>query len=298
VAVAAGVAGVALAVGVGRAAMGEGMGLWSRYAMQSWPLLAAAYLAWLRFGPGAARKWVPAALCVVSVLFFLRNTGEGMHAGAIAAARNSAMEHDARTGVPDAEIVRRHFPRSRDDGQEERAVRYIPLLREENVGIYAAAPTNSRWWAIGVLSGVVALGLGVRWCWRLGKAVLAERARELFRLQHERFEEQLLKAAGAGGLPRGLRWVKCTITGDALLVRDTVNGGIVALVPVLIEFEPEEGSDMADNPAAREPRPATAVFTFRGGVWETAGRVVFNHTPEQAVATFAPQFRVIHHGHH
>ena len=41
-------------------------------------------------------------------------------------------------------------------------------------------------------------------------------------------------------MPRGLRWVKCSISGDALLVRDTVGGGIVALVPVVIEFEPEE----------------------------------------------------------
>ena len=27
-------------------------------------------------------------------------------------------------------------------------------------------------------------------------------------------------------------------------------------------------------------------------------RVVFNHTPAQTVAAFAPQFRVIPHGHH
>ena len=105
-------------------------------------------------------------------------------------------------------------------------------------------------------------------------------------------------AAAATGLPRGLCWLKCLITGDAVLVRDVTNGGIVALVPVVVQFEPEADSDMADNPMAREPRPATAVFTFHRGTWATTGRVVFNHTPEQTIAAFAQQFRVIPHGHH
>ena len=153
------------------------------------------------------------------------------------------------------------------------------------------------WIAGGVVSAAV-VAVGVRWVWRLFKAVLAERARELFRLQHERYEEMLLKAAAATGRPRGLTWRKCVIDGDAELARDQTTGGIVALVPVVIEFEPEAGSDMEDNPAAREPRPATAVFTFHRGTWETGGRVVFNHTPAQTVAAFAPQFRVIPHGHH
>jgi hypothetical protein len=149
----------------------------------------------------------------------------------------------------------------------------------------------------------VALGIAVgalvgRWLWNLGRAVQAERARELFRLQHERFEEQLLAAAAATGLPRGLRWVSCSIAGDAVLVRDSADASIVALVPVILQFEPVEGSDMEHVVAAREPRPATAVFTFARGVWQTAGRVVFNHTPEQTVAKFAPRYRVIEHGHH
>jgi hypothetical protein len=107
-----------------------------------------------------------------------------------------------------------------------------------------------------------------------------------------------LKNAAATGLPRGLKWIACQISGDALLVRDTLTGGIVALVPVVIQFEPIEGSDMVDVPAAREPRSATAVFAFARGTWETSGRVVFNHTPEQTVTAFTPQFRIIHHGHH
>jgi hypothetical protein len=153
------------------------------------------------------------------------------------------------------------------------------------------------WWIGGGLAAIAAIVL-LRWLWQLGKAVKAEHARELFRLQHERFEEMLLKNAAATGLPRGLNWLSCQIIGDAILVRDVGSGAIVALVPVVVQFEPIEGSDMVDVPAAREPRPATAVFSYAHGTWQTAGKVVFNHTPEQTVTAFAPQFRVIQHGHH
>jgi hypothetical protein len=132
----------------------------------------------------------------------------------------------------------------------------------------------------------------------LGKAVQAERARELFRLQHERFEDEFLQKAAATGLPRGLKWQACQISGEVLLVRDTRSGCLAALVPLVIQFEPVEWSELVDAPLAREPRLATAVFTFARGSWETAGRVVFNHTPEQTVAAFQPQFRIIRHGHH
>jgi len=141
------------------------------------------------------------------------------------------------------------------------------------------------WLLAGALVALV-VALTVRWLWHLGRAVHVERCRELFRLQHERFEEQLVNAASATGLPRGLRWLACRIIGEAVLVRDTATGGIFALVPVQIDFEPVEGSDMDGVPAAREPRQATAVFTFHAGSWTTAGRVVFNHTPEQTVGAF------------
>jgi hypothetical protein len=152
----------------------------------------------------------------------------------------------------------------------------------------------SVWWYVGIGGGVL-LVLLARWLWHFGRAVQVERARELFRLQHERFEEMLLKAASETGKPRGLRWAGCTITGDAVLARDTTTRQIVALVPVLLTFEPIEGSDMEDVAAAREPRPATALFTFERGHWHTASRVVMNHTPHQALAAFGTQFTLIEH---
>ncbi len=148
---------------------------------------------------------------------------------------------------------------------------------------------GSIWWFVGV-GGLFVAVLAARWFWHLGQAIQVERARELFRLQHERFEEALLKVAGESGKPRGLRWLACSITSDALLVREVATQEIMAFVPVQLSFEPIEGSDMEEVPAAREPRPATALFTFAQGHWHTAGRVLFNHTPEQALTAFGVQF--------
>ena len=151
------------------------------------------------------------------------------------------------------------------------------------------------WW---IVDAVIVLGLLylMRWAWHFAKAVQVERARELFRLQHERFETMLLKAASATGKPRGLTWMKCEIIGNAVLARDA-SRGLVALVPIVLHFEPIEGSDMENLPAAREPRTATAMFTFVRGHWHTDGRVVFNLNPEQALAHFGKQLTrvALHH---
>ncbi len=133
IAVTAGVAGVALAIGVGRSGMGGDMGLWSRYSMLSWPLLAAAYLVWVKRG----RKWVPVALCVFAALVFLGNTGTGMQNGAAVKSRYSAIEADAALGLSADQIVARQFPGSHQAGQEQRAVHAIPMLRAARVGIFA-----------------------------------------------------------------------------------------------------------------------------------------------------------------
>jgi hypothetical protein len=295
IAAAAGLAGVSLAVGISRASLGAEMGIWSRYSMLSWPLLAAAFLAWVKMG----KRGVPMILCVASVLALPTNTISGLLAARAAHEINRQMESDSRAGDSAEDIVRNRFPDSMNGGQEERGIRDIPLLRVANVGIFGDhKPLDGlSWLIVACVAVMAAIGLG-RWLWHLGKAVRTEHAREFFRLQHERFEHQIVAKAAETGLPRGLRWLSCRITGDALLVRDHSNGGIVALVPVVIQFEPIEGSDMVDVPAAREPRPATAVFTFSSGTWETSGKIVFNHTPEQTVAAYGPQFRVIQHGHH
>jgi hypothetical protein len=287
-AVIAGVLGIAVATGVGRAGIGDDMGLWARYALLTWPLLGVVYLDWIGRG-----RWVPIALCVAAALAFPANTAVGLGAGATVRAALADIEADARAGVPAEEVVKR-FAGTMQDGQQERGVVGIPMLRDAGIGAYAG---KGRFDGLGwVLAGVVVVLLAVgkgRWLGHFGRTVQVERARELFRLQHERFEAMLLAAAAATGKPRGLRWAGCVITGDAVLARDGAAGGIVALVPVEIRFEPEPGSDMEAIPAAREPRPATAVFTFDRGHWHTAGRVVFNLDPPRAVTHFGKSLEVI-----
>jgi hypothetical protein len=294
VAIIAGIVGVALVVGMGRAFISPKAGIASRYAYITWPLLGLAFVYWTRRG-GWGGKWVPAALCVAAALAFPGNMATGVHQGSAIRSVLSVVTAEAHAGLPPEQIVR-HFKDSFQAYQEERAVRAIPMLREAKVGAFAGpggAGNPDPWWIAGgvVLAALVALG--VRWVTHLGREVQVERARELFRLQHERFEEMLRTAAAATGKPRGLCWVGCEIVGDALIARDIASRGIVALVPVVVRFEPVEGSDMENAPMAREPRRATAVFTFARGHWHTDGRVVFNLDPHQAAAHFGPQLVVI-----
>lgn len=145
-------------------------------------------------------------------------------------------------------------------------------------------PLPDPWW-LAAAAAPVLVAFAARWLWQLCRAVQVERARELFRLQHERFEEHLLAAAAATGKPRGLAWVGCGFTGNAVVARERT-GKLIALVPVEVRFEPIAGSEMEGVEAAHEPRPATAVFRFSRGEWTTDGRVVFNLDPPRAAATF------------
>ncbi len=133
-AVAAGVTGVALAIGVGRGDMGPHMGLWSRYSLLTWPLLAAAYLVWVKLG----RKWVPIALCVAAAVAFPGNTGTGMVNGAKVAGDYAGLAAQAEAGLTAEQIVGgTPFVESHHAGQTERARRAIPLLRRDRIGIFA-----------------------------------------------------------------------------------------------------------------------------------------------------------------
>jgi hypothetical protein len=134
-AVTAGVTGVAVAIGVGRANFpnGEKMGLWARYSLLTWPLLAATYLVWVKSG----RKWPPIVLCVAAALVFPTNTGTGLLAGAAERSQYSVMAADAARGASAEQIVEKDFPGSAQGPQAERAVRAIPMLRAAGVGIFA-----------------------------------------------------------------------------------------------------------------------------------------------------------------
>ena len=91
--------------------------------------------------------------------------------------------------------------------------------------------------------------------------------------------------AAASGKPRGLRWKECQWNELVEWVREKVNGRLHALVGVTISFEAIEGGDMEGIEAVGNLRNATAVFFF-DGEWQTAGRVVFNLNPDEAVVHF------------
>ncbi len=148
------------------------------------------------------------------------------------------------------------------------------------------------WLFVGV---ALAVGLVVLLIvWRplrlFGREVQVERARELFVLQRERLEARFLTAAAATGKPRGLRWKDCDFESDLELARDRKTGDLVALVPVTIQFEAIEGSDMEGLPAVGNLRNASAVFFFHRGQWLTVGKAVFNMNPGEALAHFAKQY--------
>jgi hypothetical protein len=151
IAVAAGVTGVAVAIGVGRGAWGGGMGLWSRYSLLVWPLLATTYLVWVKFGAGwnswlvdpkaglhGRSRWIPIALCVASALAFPSNTGFGMVNGAKIAGDYAGIAAQAQSGMTAEQIVRSDvFANSHHGPQADRAAIAIPLLRRERIGIFA-----------------------------------------------------------------------------------------------------------------------------------------------------------------
>ena len=139
-------------------------------------------------------------------------------------------------------------------------------------------------WPFLVPVGGFVMLLGAWWLYRLGREVQAERARESFRLQKERLEGVVLKAAAATGKPRGLRWVSCRFNDGLTLVRDRATRRLAALIPVTITFDPEPGSDMEGVAAATEPRLATAVLHFRRGEWVSDGQTLFNVAPFGSLA--------------
>ena len=116
---------------------------------------------------------------------------------------------------------------------------------------------------------------------RAGRATNPRRIRALFLTHQGGLLDRFLVTAAKAGTPRGLEWVGVEARGEPLFVRDA-DGGVVALMPVEVQFAPVPGSDMADVPQAREPRPITVVFRH-DGEWRADGRAVFNLTPRQVV---------------
>jgi len=151
-------------------------------------------------------------------------------------------------------------------------------------------------WLLIPVGGLVLL-LVAWWASGFGRQVHVERARELFRLQRKRLQELFLQSARKSEKPRGLRWIGCEFTGEPELARDRSSRGLVAFVPVAIEFAAVEGSDMEGLPAVAQPKHASALFSFVRGEWISTGKAVFNLAPQQAIRQFGKQYEAIPAGH-
>jgi hypothetical protein len=143
-------------------------------------------------------------------------------------------------------------------------------------------------------AALLLLGVVLFVLWRplrsLGKDIQVERARESFLLQRERLEAKFMIAAAATGKPRGLRWKDCSFEREVELARERQTGQLVALVPVTIQFEAIEGSDMEGLPAVGNLRNASAVFFFHRGQWLTVGKAVFNLNPTEVIQHFKNRY--------
>ena len=134
---------------------------------------------------------------------------------------------------------------------------------------------------------VVAAIFTWRWIRKHDPQVRLQRARVLFEQQRPQLEEAFFQAAIRSGKPRGLRWKECQWDNLIEWVRDKQTGQILVLVGVTIAFEAVEGGDMEGVAAVSNLRNASAVFFFQDGRWQTAGRVIFNLNPEEAVQHFS-----------
>jgi hypothetical protein len=114
---------------------------------------------------------------------------------------------------------------------------------------------------------------------------MARALREFVR-DRSKLESLFFEKAAASGKPRGLAWKSCAFHNGVVLARDRANGEVVGLVGVTIGFEAIEGGGMEDVEAVSNLRAATAVFTWNGEEWTTAGRAVFNLEPHEVLERY------------
>lgn len=109
----------------------------------------------------------------------------------------------------------------------------------------------------------------------------AEYARERPKLQ-----EDFRAAANVSGKPRGLRWKSVEFQDRLVLARDRANGELVGLVGATIAFEAVEGGGMEEVEAVGNLRAGTAILSWSGHDWTTAGKAAFNLEPNDVLERY------------
>ena len=109
----------------------------------------------------------------------------------------------------------------------------------------------------------------------------AEFARERLKLQ-----EDFRAAANVSGKPRGLRWKSVEFQDRIVLARDRANGELVGLAGATIAFEAVAGGDMEEVEAVGNLRAGTAILSWSGHAWTTAGKAAFNLEPREVLERY------------
>jgi hypothetical protein len=134
---------------------------------------------------------------------------------------------------------------------------------------------------------LVALAVYVWRTWRRGRRRMdQERAAADFARDRPKLEEDFRAAADVTGKPRGLRWKSCEFQDAILLARDRANHQLVGLAAVTIAFEAIAGGGMEEVEAVGNLRAGTAILTWNGRVWTTAGQAVFNLEPREVLERY------------
>lgn len=140
-------------------------------------------------------------------------------------------------------------------------------------------------WSTTFTTLVAFIYLMMKWITHYDKRLSRRSIRESFAFNRTRLESLFFTTASASGKPRGLRWKECQWNELIEWVRDKMTGQMMAFVGVTISFEAIEGGDMEGVEAVGNLRNATAVFYY-DNEWRTAGRVIFNLNPSEAVEHF------------
>ena len=131
---------------------------------------------------------------------------------------------------------------------------------------------------------IVALAVYVWRTWRRGQRRMdQQRAAADFVRDRPKLEEDFRAAADVTGKPRGLRWKACEFQDTILLARDRANHQLVGLAAVTIAFEAVAGGGMEEVEAVGNLRAGTAILTWNGHEWTTAGQAVFNLEPREVL---------------
>jgi len=120
------------------------------------------------------------------------------------------------------------------------------------------------------------------------------RALRQFRISREQLEARFEEVARSASKSLALKTASFEWHSEVAFGLSPESGLLTAFVSVSVRLgkADENGSPQPETETETSafPRNASAVFHYQDGVWGTAGRVLFNLEPDEALARFADQF--------